>query len=42
MIPNVEQLELQLQEFSDICGTDEVVLFERATFLEISRHSKLR
>jgi Ras-related GTP-binding protein A/B len=42
MIPNVDQLESQLKEFCDICGADEVVLFEKATFLEISHTTALR
>jgi Ras-related GTP-binding protein A/B len=33
LIPNVELLEKQLRDFSSICAADEVVLFERATFL---------
>jgi Ras-related GTP-binding protein A/B len=41
MIPNVDQLESQLKEFCDICGADEVVLFEKATFLEISHTTTL-
>jgi len=41
LIPNVDQLEYQLKEFSSICGADEVVLFEKATFLEISHTSIL-
>jgi Ras-related GTP-binding protein A/B len=41
LIPNVELLETQLEDFSTICGADEVVLFERATFLVISHVSKL-
>jgi Ras-related GTP-binding protein A/B len=42
LIPNVDQLEHQLKEFSFICGADEVVLFEKATFLEISHTSTLK
>lgn len=42
LIPNVDQLESQLKEFSTICGADEVVLFEKATFLEISHTSTLK
>jgi Ras-related GTP-binding protein A/B len=42
MIPNVAQLEAQLNEFCEICGADEVVLFEKATFLEISHTSTLK
>lgn len=36
LIPNVNQLEASLREFSDIMDADEVILFERATFLVIS------
>jgi Ras-related GTP-binding protein A/B len=42
MIPNVGQLEAQLQELCEICGADEVVLFEKATFLEISHTTSLK
>lgn len=41
LIPNVELLETQLKDFSAICAADEVVLFERATFLVISHTSSL-
>jgi Ras-related GTP-binding protein A/B len=41
LIPNVELLERQLKDFSMICGADEIVLFERATFLVISHASSL-
>eukprot|EP00760_Papus_ankaliazontas_P028740 PhM_4_TR3894/c0_g1_i1/m.77368/K16185/RRAGA_B; Ras-related GTP-binding protein A/B len=39
MIPNVEVLEKNLIEFGRVCEAEEVVLFERATFLVISRLS---
>jgi Ras-related GTP-binding protein A/B len=39
LIPNVQQLESTLQQFSDICEASEVILFERTTFLVIS-HTK--
>lgn len=42
LIPNVETLETQLNDFCQICGADEVVLFERATFLVIAHQSKLQ
>ena len=42
LIPNVQLLETQLGDFADICGADEVVLFEKATFLVISHTSNLR
>ncbi|XP_046577490.1 ras-related GTP-binding protein A [Haliotis rubra] len=36
LIPNVQQLENNLKNFADIIDADEVLLFERATFLVIS------
>ena len=36
LIPNVDILENQLQAFGGICEADEVVLFEKATFLVIA------
>lgn len=36
LIPNVEVLEQQLEEFCKVCEADEVVLFEKATFVVIS------
>lgn len=36
LIPNVKLLEAHLQNFCQICEADEIVLFERATFLVIS------
>ena len=36
LIPNIRQLEDRLGVFADSCAADEVVLFERATFLVIS------
>ncbi|KAJ3089035.1 hypothetical protein HK102_007354 [Quaeritorhiza haematococci] len=36
LIPNVKVLETHLDNFARICEADEVVLFERATFLVIS------
>ena len=42
LIPNVHVLEAQLEEFSNLCGADEIVLFERATFLVISHITKLK
>lgn len=41
LIPNAGVLASQLTEFSDICGADEVVLFEKETFLVISHASRL-
>eukprot|EP01135_Chromosphaera_perkinsii_P001508 Nk52_evm2s193 gene=Nk52_evmTU2s193 len=40
LIPNVVQLERHLQNFADILDADEVVLFERATFLVISHSTR--
>ncbi|CAG8435322.1 5552_t:CDS:2 [Diversispora eburnea] len=40
LIPNVKLFESHLQNFATICEADEVVLFERTTFLIIS-HSTL-
>lgn len=36
LIPNVRQLEQSLSEFANIIDADEVLLFERATFLVVS------
>jgi len=36
LIPNVKTLEQQLINFCSVCEADEVVLFERATFLVIA------
>jgi len=36
LIPNVAELEGSLQQFSTIIDADEVILFEKATFLVIS------
>ena len=41
LIPNVDLLESQLRDFASICAADEVVLFERATFLVISHTTSL-
>jgi len=41
LIPNVRALEQQLDQFCQVCEADEVVLFERATFLVIS-HSNTK
>ncbi|KAJ1484557.1 rraga protein, partial [Baffinella frigidus] len=40
LIPNVQALEQQLAAFCEMCGADEVVLFERATFLVISHATR--
>lgn len=39
LIPNIDVIEKRLQKFCSICEADEVVLFERATFLVISHAS---
>eukprot|EP01087_Luapelamoeba_hula_P010074 TRINITY_DN2650_c0_g1_i2.p1 TRINITY_DN2650_c0_g1~~TRINITY_DN2650_c0_g1_i2.p1 ORF type:complete len:321 (+),score=52.97 TRINITY_DN2650_c0_g1_i2:44-964(+) len=39
LIPNISVIENRLQKFCGICEADEVVLFERATFLVISHAS---
>ncbi|KAI8616901.1 ras-related GTP-binding protein A-like protein [Chytriomyces sp. MP71] len=36
LIPNVKHLETQLENFCRICDADEIILFERTTFLVIS------
>lgn len=36
LIPNINALERQLDQFCQVCEADEVVLFERATFLVIA------
>merc|ERR1712220_13601 len=36
LIPNVDVLQRQLVAFGNICEADEVVMFEKATFLVIS------
>lgn len=36
LIPNVQQLEENLQKFANVIDADEVLLFEKATFLVIS------
>ncbi len=40
LIPNVTVLERHLDEFAAACGADEVVLFERSTFLVISQATR--
>jgi len=36
LIPNISDIENNLTRFCEVCGADEVVLFEMATFLKIS------
>ena len=38
LLPNVKTLEKNLQQFCETINADEVVLFERSTFLVISHH----
>ncbi|XP_013358337.1 PREDICTED: ras-related GTP-binding protein B isoform X3 [Chinchilla lanigera] len=38
LIPNVQQLEMNLRNFAEIIEADEVLLFERSTFLVISHY----
>ncbi|CAD7937840.1 unnamed protein product [Amoebophrya sp. A25] len=40
LIPNVHILEKQLQHFCEVCEADEVVLFEKATFVVISASTR--
>ncbi|EAL63082.1 hypothetical protein ACTFIW_012493 [Dictyostelium discoideum] len=40
LIPNVKVLEYNLDKFCKICEADEVVLFEKATFLVISHSAR--
>jgi len=40
LIPNVHVLEAHLNNFCEICDADEVVMFERATFLVISHATR--
>ena len=40
LIPNVSEVERSLGEFADIMEADEVLLFERATFLVIAHAEK--
>jgi len=40
LIPNIKTLETHLDKFCGICESDEVVLFEKATFLVISHSTR--
>lgn len=40
LIPNVHELECNLAKFAEIINADEVLLFEKATFLVISYHQR--
>ena len=39
LIPQINEIKSKLEEFAKICGAEEVVLFERSTFLLISQWS---
>lgn len=41
LIPNVEALENTLKYFAEIIEAEEVLLFERATFLVISHYQRI-
>jgi len=40
LIPNVGQLKLKLKKFADHINADEVLLFEKATFLVVAHHMR--
>eukprot|EP00392_Amoebophrya_sp_AT5.2_P013261 g13379.t1 len=40
LIPNIDVLERQLAHFCEVCEADEVVLFEKATFVVISSSTR--
>jgi Ras-related GTP-binding protein A/B len=40
LIPNIKHLEDNLKEFAELCDADEVVLFEKQTFLVISNTTR--
>ncbi|CAH8454397.1 unnamed protein product [Schistosoma guineensis] len=41
LIPNIKMLEGSLKQLCEVLEADEVILFERATFLEIACHSRV-
>jgi len=41
LLPNVEDLKADLKEFCNACSADEVVLFEKYTFLVIANHDNI-
>lgn len=41
LLPNVEDLKTSLKDFCNATGTDEVVLFEKYTFLVIANHDNV-
>jgi len=38
LIPNLSNVQANLQKFCEICDCDEIVLFEKTTFLIIAHH----
>lgn len=40
LVPNVRELDLKLKRFADILNADEVLLFEKETFLVVSYHMR--
>merc|ERR1712048_493975 len=42
LIPNSQDLESNLKKLCDSCQADEIVLFERATFLVVSKHTRVK
>ena len=40
LIPNVGELEQKLKKFADHINADEVLLFEKATFLVVAHHMR--
>lgn len=41
LIPNIKSLQACLDRFCDICGADEILLFERTTFLVIANSASI-
>jgi len=41
LLPNVQDLKSSLKDFCNACGADEVVLFEKYTFLVIANHDNI-
>lgn len=42
LIPNINELQATLDTFCNICGADEIVLFEKTTFLVIANSATIR
>lgn len=42
LIPNINELQANLDTFCNICGADEIVLFEKTTFLVIANSATIR